>query len=157
MNKSLRDEVERLASDWNESASACEVLSCAGADDAVMLRRCARQIAATLAAHPIDPDWQIGYAQAIEFVQYVEDHARGTMVDAAKRFLSLPYSQALAKRIVAADGVVVPRELFKDLRMIAMGAQHEYTTGPFVNNRTAKWYADTMTQATAILSTGDGV
>lgn len=47
----------------------------------------------------ISSEREVGYAQAIEFAQYVESHAKGEMVKAAKHFLSMPYSQALAKRI----------------------------------------------------------
>jgi len=42
---------------------------------------------------------EIAVAQAVEFAQYVEEHAKGKMSDAARRFLSLPYAQDLANRI----------------------------------------------------------
>lgn len=45
----------------------------------------------------------IAIAQAVEFAQYVVDHAKGRMVEAAERFLSLPYSQEIAQRLTAAQ------------------------------------------------------
>lgn len=38
-------------------------------------------------------------AQAVAFAQYVEDHAKGGMVEAARKFLSLPFSQEIAARL----------------------------------------------------------
>jgi hypothetical protein len=38
-------------------------------------------------------------AQAVELAEYVEQHAKGRMVDAVKHFLSLPYAQDLARRL----------------------------------------------------------
>lgn len=46
-------------------------------------------------------DKDVAVAQAVEFAQYVESHAKGTMVEAAKRFLSLPYAQQIAARLQA--------------------------------------------------------
>ncbi|NRP03277.1 hypothetical protein [Stenotrophomonas maltophilia] len=53
----------------------------------------------------------VALAQAVEFAEYVERQAKGAMVDAAKRFLSLPYAQELAKRLTPPEGyVLVPVE-----------------------------------------------
>jgi hypothetical protein len=41
----------------------------------------------------------IAVAQAVEFAEYVESHAKGAMVQAARRFLSLPYAQEIATRL----------------------------------------------------------
>ena len=62
--------------------------------------------------------------------------------------------EEIAERMNRADGVVVPVILLKDLRLIATGSRREYTEGPFVNNKTAQWYADTIKQADAILAEG---
>ncbi|HEL4660780.1 TPA: hypothetical protein UN036_000056 [Stenotrophomonas maltophilia] len=43
----------------------------------------------------------VALAQAVEFAEYVERQAKGAMVAAAKRFLSLPYAQELSKRLAA--------------------------------------------------------
>ena len=45
----------------------------------------------------------VALGQAVEFAEYVERQAKGTMRDAAKRFLSLPYSQEIAARLAAAQ------------------------------------------------------
>jgi len=50
-----------------------------------------------------ETDKDIAVAQAVEFAQYVVDHAKGRMVEAAERFLSLPYSQEVAGRLVQAQ------------------------------------------------------
>lgn len=42
-------------------------------------------------------------AQAVAFAQYVEDHAKGSMVEAARKFLSLPFSQQIAARLNRVD------------------------------------------------------
>ncbi|AVH90000.1 hypothetical protein AL480_03800 [Stenotrophomonas maltophilia] len=53
----------------------------------------------------------IALAQAVELAEYVERQAKGAIVDAAKRFLSLPYAQELAKRLTPPEGyVLVPVE-----------------------------------------------
>lgn len=51
----------------------------------------------------------IALAQAVELAEYVERQAKGAMVDAAKRFLSLPYAQELGKRLTPPEGQVVVR------------------------------------------------
>jgi len=48
-----------------------------------------------------ETDKDIAVAQAVEFAQYVVDHAKGRMVEAAERFLSLAYSQEIATRLKA--------------------------------------------------------
>lgn len=52
----------------------------------------------------------IALAQAVELAEYVERQAKGAMVDAAKRFLSLPYAQELAKRLTPPEGYVAAPE-----------------------------------------------
>lgn len=53
----------------------------------------------------------IALAQAVELAEYVERQAKGAMVDAAKRFLSLPYAQELGKRLTPPEGhVAAPEE-----------------------------------------------
>lgn len=52
------------------------------------------------AAHRIT-EMEIAVGQAVEFAQYVETAAKGTMVERAKHYLSLPYSQELAARLEA--------------------------------------------------------
>lgn len=44
-------------------------------------------------------DVEVCCAQAVEFAEYVTEHAKGKMVEAAKRFLSLPYSKELAAKL----------------------------------------------------------
>lgn len=44
-------------------------------------------------------DKDVAIAQAVGFATYVEEHAKGEMVKAAKRFLALPYAQEIAKRL----------------------------------------------------------
>lgn len=44
-------------------------------------------------------DVEIAVAQAVEFAEYVSDHAKGKMVERAKHFLSLPYSQEIAAKL----------------------------------------------------------
>jgi hypothetical protein len=51
--------------------------------------------------HLSETDKDVAIAQAVEFAQYVETHAKGGMEKAAKRFLSLLYSQEIAKRLAA--------------------------------------------------------
>lgn len=46
---------------------------------------------------------EIACAQAVEFAEYVEGAAKGVMVDRAKHYLSLPYSQELQQRLRAGD------------------------------------------------------
>lgn len=46
-----------------------------------------------------ESDKDIAVAQAVEFAEYVERQAKGEMAKAAKRFLSLPYSQEIAARL----------------------------------------------------------
>ena len=59
-----------------------------------------------------ESDKDVALAQAVEFADYVERQAKGAMVDAAKRFLSLPYAQELAKRLTPPEGyVLVPVKL----------------------------------------------
>ncbi len=53
---------------------------------------------------PSESDKDIAVAQAVEFAEYVERQAKGTMRDAAKRFLSLPYSQEIARRLAPKGG-----------------------------------------------------
>ena len=53
---------------------------------------------------PDETNKDIAVAQAVEFAQYVVDHAKGRMVEAAERFLSLPYSQDVALRLAKAVG-----------------------------------------------------
>lgn len=44
-------------------------------------------------------DVEIAVAQAVEFAEYVTEHAKGKMVERARHFLSLPYSQELSARL----------------------------------------------------------
>lgn len=63
-----------------------------------------------------ESDKDVALAQAVEFAEYVELKAKGAMVDAAKRFLSLPYAQELAKRLAPPEGyVLVPVELTEEM------------------------------------------
>lgn len=48
-------------------------------------------------------------AQAVAFAQYVEDHAKGGMVEAARKFLSLPFSQEIAARLKRVDELEAER------------------------------------------------
>ncbi|HEY9143286.1 MAG TPA: hypothetical protein VIM90_04555 [Arenimonas sp.] len=41
-------------------------------------------------------DLELAVAQAVEFATYVEEHAKGKMEEAARRFLSMPFAQELA-------------------------------------------------------------
>ena len=44
-------------------------------------------------------DLEPAIAQAVEFAEYVSEHAKGRMVERAQHFLSLKYAQELAGRI----------------------------------------------------------
>lgn len=43
---------------------------------------------------------EVALAQAVEFAEYVEQHAKGKMEAASRHFLSMPYAQALKARIL---------------------------------------------------------
>lgn len=66
-----------------------------------------RQALATLTAlvERAGDETEVALAQAVEFAEYVEQHAKGKMEAAARHFLSMPYAQALKARILpsAAD------------------------------------------------------
>ncbi len=61
--------------------------------------------------HLSESDKDVALAQAVEFAEYVERQAKGAMVDAAKRFLSLPYAQELSKRLTPPEGHVPERSV----------------------------------------------
>jgi hypothetical protein len=44
---------------------------------------------------------EIAVAQAVTLAQYVEDRAKGAMVDAARVFLSTPFAHEIAERLKA--------------------------------------------------------
>lgn len=46
---------------------------------------------------------EVALAQAVGFAEYVERQAKGEMVKAAQRFLSLPYSQQVKFRLEQRD------------------------------------------------------
>jgi hypothetical protein len=46
-----------------------------------------------------ESDKDVALAQAVEFAEYVERQAKGEMVKAAHKFLSLPYSQQIKARL----------------------------------------------------------
>lgn len=50
-------------------------------------------------------DLEVAVAQAVEFAEYVESHAKGTMVEAAKRFLSQPFAEELRARLHRIDPI----------------------------------------------------
>jgi hypothetical protein len=56
----------------------------------------------TAPEHLSDTDKEIALAQACELASYVERQAKGAMVEAARRFLSLPYAQQVAARLARA-------------------------------------------------------
>jgi len=58
-----------------------------------------------------EPEKDIALAQAVTFAEYVSDHAKGSMVEAAKRFLSLDYSKQIAARLAAPPDAVVTDEM----------------------------------------------
>lgn len=64
-----------------------------------VVKATANQFSALEALNKTDKD--IAVAQAVEFAQYVVDHAKGRMVEAAERFLSLAHSQEIAARLKA--------------------------------------------------------
>lgn len=75
----------------------------------------------------------VALAQAVELAEYVERQAKGAMVDAAKRFLSLPYAQELGKRLTPPEGyVLVPVELPD------MGGAPNFTEGKYSRSN---WHA----------------
>lgn len=47
-----------------------------------------------------ESDKDVALAQAVEFAEYVERQAKGEMVKSARKFLSLPYAQEIAKRLI---------------------------------------------------------
>ena len=51
--------------------------------------------------HLSESDKDVALAQAVEFAEYVERSAKGSMVERAKHYLSLPYSKELQKRLRA--------------------------------------------------------
>lgn len=74
----------------------------AAAELAVLHGRCQRAALTPPEGEALsESDKDVALAQAVEFAEYVERQAKGAMVDAAKRFLSLPYAQELAKRLAA--------------------------------------------------------
>lgn len=46
-----------------------------------------------------DSEKDVAIAQAVEFAEYVERQAKGSMQNSATHFLSLPYSQDVANRL----------------------------------------------------------
>jgi hypothetical protein len=46
-----------------------------------------------------ESDKDVAIAQAVEFAQYVSDAAKGSMVERARHFLSVPYAQQIAARL----------------------------------------------------------
>lgn len=75
-----------------------------------------------------ESDKDVALAQAVELAEYVERQAKGAMVDAAKRFLSLPYAQELAQRLTLPQGYVLvpvePTEEMLDAGRAAVMAEH---------------------------------
>lgn len=51
----------------------------------------------------------VAVGQAATFAAYVESRAKGTMRDAAKEYLSLPYAQKIAERLASAPDITQPR------------------------------------------------
>lgn len=51
-------------------------------------------------------EMDVAVAQAVEFAEYVEQHAKGKMEEAARRFLSLPYAQDVAARLKAGNAAI---------------------------------------------------
>ena len=45
-----------------------------------------------------ESDKDIALGQAVTFAEYVSEHAKGKMVEAAQKFLSMDYSKEIAKR-----------------------------------------------------------
>lgn len=50
---------------------------------------------------PVERELLVAVAQAVEFAEYVVGAAKGSMVERAKHFLSMPYAQELARRLKA--------------------------------------------------------
>jgi len=66
----------------------------------------------------------IAVAQAVEFAEYVERQAKGTMRDAAKRFLSLPYSQEVAERLMERDALEKQAREFRRIGSLLANAAY---------------------------------
>lgn len=71
--------------------------------DAMLINKHVRELREALAPETVEAltesDKDVALGQAVEFAAYVERQAKGTMRDAAKRFLSLPYAQEIAARL----------------------------------------------------------
>lgn len=56
-------------------------------------------VAALQSANARLAEMEVACAQAVEFAEYVEGAAKGAMVERAKHYLSMPYSQELQARL----------------------------------------------------------
>lgn len=68
---------------------------------------------------------EVALGQAVEFAEYVERQAKGAMRDAAKRFLSLPYSQEVAARLKDRDAQPVSWAIVYEGTVISIEAKRE--------------------------------
>ena len=108
----LRAELVAAAEEWKRAAENSEAWP-------LCLRAFGQlnEVASRLASvSQLIADREVAVAQAVEFAEYVERAAKGTMVERAQHFLSVPYAAELRARLsgmaaVPADRVVVPRHL----------------------------------------------
>lgn len=86
-----------------------------------------------------ESDKDVAVAQAVELAEYVERQAKGTMVDAARKFLSLPYAQEIKARLTPTDSgagrdgefmgvrIIEDRRLRpREMMVCTGGQQHRY-------------------------------
>lgn len=90
----------------NEAADLIEAqaariaeLEAAGVMTAVMLTIDGREYGVHPNVAAMIKDQEVSIGQAVEFAQYAEDKAKGAMVDAAKRFLSVPFAETIRQRL----------------------------------------------------------
>lgn len=89
---------ERSARQWlDEEIRACPESIFAKYEVARVVALDRRDRLLLEAADRLD-EQETAVGQAVAFAQYVEDHAKGGMVEAARKFLSLPFSQEISAR-----------------------------------------------------------
>lgn len=99
----------RLALDVIDECAGKQLMT---RDRCARLRKAADTIRALLAERDAlaeglsDTEKNVALAQAVEFAEYVERQAKGAMREAARRFLSLPYSQGVEKRLKERDALL---------------------------------------------------
>lgn len=106
---------------------------------------------------------ELACAQAVEFATYVEEHAKGKMEEAARRFLSMEFAQELAGVIKAGRAAVKQKAAVsrlkealdaagnKDLRVLSAEFEGDMVSASIVDEHEVKnvgaWLSDRRTLA----------